>query len=260
MKFKYLIHEQRDLISVVYINRIKKLNSLNIGILEEINHLFKILKKDNSTRIIIITGKGDKAFVAGADISEFSDFKSKEGFNLSMKGQNEVFNFIETLNKPVIAAINGYALGGGLELALSCHIRIASKNSKMGLPETSLGIIPGYGGTQRLAQIVGRGIANEMILTADFIDADRALAIGLVSKVVSSEELIDSAIKMSKKILTNSPFAISKAIKAINFGFNHNKNGLKNEIKLFSECFDSEDFNEGTNAFIDKRKPKFKGR
>ena len=233
MKYKYLIHEPRDFISIIYINRPKKLNSLNIKVLDEINHLLKILKKDNSVRIIIITGKGDKAFVAGADISEFSNFKSSEGYKLSMKGQSEVFNFIETLNKPVIAAINGYALGGGLELALCCHIRIASKVSKMGLPETSLGIIPGYGGTQRLAQIVGRGIAND--------------------------ELIDSAIDISKKILINSPFAISKAIKAINFGFNHNKNGLKKEIELFSECFDSEDFNEGTNAFIEKRKPNFKG-
>ena len=259
MKYKYLIHEPRDFISIIYINRPKKLNSLNIKVLDEINHLLKILKKDNSVRIIIITGKGDKAFVAGADISEFSNFKSSEGYKLSMKGQSEVFNFIETLNKPVIAAINGYALGGGLELALCCHIRIASKVSKMGLPETSLGIIPGYGGTQRLAQIVGRGIANEMILTGSMIDSSRALSIGLISKVVNSKELIDSAIDISKKILINSPFAISKAIKAINFGFNHNKNGLKKEIELFSECFDSEDFNEGTNAFIEKRKPNFKG-
>ena len=159
-----------------------------------------------------------------------------------------------------LSAINGYALGGGLELALCCHIRIASKVSKMGLPETSLGIIPGYGGTQRLAQIVGRGIANEMILTGSMINSSRALSIGLISKVVNSDELIDSAIDISKKILINSPFAISKAIKAINFGFNHNKNGLKKEIELFSECFDSEDFNEGTNAFIEKRKPNFIGK
>ena len=260
MKYNYLLEEQIGSIKVISVNRPEKLNTLNVALLKEINTLLKSLMVDDSVRIIIITGKGDKAFIAGADISEFSNFDSKLGYKLSAEGKNNIFNFIEKMNKPVIAAINGYALGGGLELALSCHIRLASENAKMGLPETSLGIIPGYGGTQRLAQIVGKGIANQLILTGEMIDASKALKIGLISELVSLENLMNMAIKIAKKILKNSLFEFSKAIKAINSGYDTNKNGLQEETKLFSECFDSEDFTEGTQAFIQKRKAIFKGK
>ena len=197
--------------------------------------------------------------VAGADIAEFSEFGPVEGRALAQKGQDDVFTFIEQMNKPVIAAINGFALGGGLELAMSCHIRIASANAKMGLPETSLGVIPGYGGTQRLAQIIGKGRAMELILSCQMLPADQALNFGLVTQVVSQEELLPAAAALAQKILKNSPFAIGQAIQAVNAAYEEGLNGFEAEVNGFGTCFGSEDFKEGTQAFLEKRKANFTG-
>jgi enoyl-CoA hydratase len=206
-----------------------------------------------------LTGSGEKAFVAGADIAEFSEFGPVEGRALAQKGQDAVFTFIEQMNKPVIAAINGFALGGGLELAMSCHMRIASANAKMGLPETSLGVIPGYGGTQRLAQIIGKGRAMELILSCQMLAADQALDFGLVTQVVPQEELLLAAAALAQKILKNSPFAIGQAIQAVNAAYEEGLNGFEAEVNGFGACFGSEDFKEGTQAFLEKRKANFTG-
>jgi enoyl-CoA hydratase len=210
-------------------------------------------------RVIIITGEGEKAFVAGADISEFANFSIEEGAHLAAKGQELLFDFVEKLKTPVIAAVNGFALGGGLELAMACHFRVASDNAKMGLPEVSLGVIPGYGGTQRLPQLVGKGRAMEMIMTAGMIDAETAKSYGLVNHVVSQNELLEFTKGIANKIMRNSPVAIEKAIKAINANFKDGVDGYQTEIRNFGKCFGTEDFKEGTTAFLEKRKADFKG-
>jgi enoyl-CoA hydratase len=217
------------------------------------------LDRDKGIKAIILTGSGEKAFVAGADISEFADFSVKEGGKLSAKGQKLLFDFVENLSTPVIAAVNGFALGGGLELAMACHFRIAGHNARMGLPEVSLGVIPGYGGTQRLPQLIGKGRAMELIMTAGMIDVERALDYGLVNHVVSQEELLPYCKKIAGKITNNSSVAIAYAIKAINAGFKNNANGYKTEIEAFGECFGTADFKEGTSAFLKKRKAEFPG-
>ena len=209
---------------------------------------------------ILLTGDGEKAFVAGADIAEFANFSIEEGKELSAIGQESVFNLIENSPVPVIAAINGFALGGGLELAMSCHIRVASDNAKMGLPEVGLGVIPGYGGTQRLAQLVGKGRAMEMIMTADMINATEAHRIGLVNHVTTLEGLIAKCEEIIAKIHTKSSVAISHAIRSVNAGFTDGVNGFEVEIQEFGNCFGTEDFKEGTTAFVEKRKPIFPGR
>jgi enoyl-CoA hydratase len=209
--------------------------------------------------VIILTGSGEKAFVAGADIKEFADFSIAEGGALAQTGQQTLFDFIEQLSTPVIAAVNGFALGGGLELAMAAHIRIASSNAKMGLPETSLGVIPGYGGTQRLAQLVGRGKANELIFTAGMLKAEDALQWGLVNAVVEQADLIASCEAMAQKILNNSPMAIAAAIRCVNAGFASDVNGYQVEIEEFGKSFGTKDFKEGTTAFLEKRKPNFRG-
>jgi len=219
-----------------------------------------LLEKNYETRVIILTGSGEKAFVAGADIAEFADFSVAEGIELAADGQKILFNFVENLKIPVIAAINGFALGGGLELAMACHIRIASDNAKMGLPETSLGVIPGYGGTQRLPQLVGKGRAMEMILSAGMITADEAYRIGLVNHVVSQDELLNFSAEIAKKIIKNSPIAITMGINAINANFKDGENGFETEIKSFGKCFGTQDFKEGTQAFLEKRKAEFTGK
>lgn len=239
------------------INRPSQLNALNKETIEELNHAFTELQNDTETRVIILTGSGEKAFVAGADIKEFADFSISEGTELAARGQDLLFNFIQDLNKPVIAAINGFALGGGLELAMSCHIRVASLNARMGLPETSLGVIPGYGGTQRLAQLIGKGRAMEMIFTADMVKADRAYEMGLVNYMVSQEELMAKCEEIATKICKNSPMAISSAICSVNAGYRANLDGLKIEIEEFGKCFGTSDFKEGTTAFLEKRKANF---
>ena len=218
---------------------------------------FEDFKKYDDLRGVIITGSGEKAFVAGADISEFAHFSVEEGGSLAREGQEMLFDYVENLSTPVIAAVNGFALGGGLELAMSCHFRIASDNAKMGLPEVSLGVIPGYGGTQRLPQLVGKGKAMEMIMTAGMISADEAKQYGLVNHVTTQEELLPLAEKIASKIMRNSSVAISAAIRAINANFEDGINGFDVEIDEFGESFGTEDFKEGTSAFLNKRKPNF---
>ena len=259
MKFNTILVAKKDALAQVTINRPKKLNALNKETISELSIAFNALEKDNTIKVIVLTGAGDKAFVAGADISEFAHFSVDEGRGLAQKGQEILFDFVENLSKPVIAAINGFALGGGLELAMSCHFRIASNNAKMGLPEVSLGVIPGYGGTQRLPQLVGKGKAMELIMTASMITAEEAKNYGLVNYVIEQEELLPLAEKLAKKIMRNSSVAISNAIKAVNAGFKDNINGFEDEINKFGACFGTKDFKEGTTAFLEKRKPNFLG-
>jgi len=259
MNYENLLITIENNIATVVINRPTKLNALNIATINDLHKAIKILEKNKEVQVIILTGSGEKAFVAGADISEFAHFTIAEGQQLATQGQELLFSFIENLKTPVIAAVNGFALGGGLELAMVCHFRIASDNAKMGLPEVSLGVIPGYGGTQRLPQLVGKGRAMEMIMTAGMITADEAKQYGLVNHVVPQAELIDFTTSIAQKIMKNSPFAIGRAIKAINANFSEGKNGYEIEIKNFGKCFGTEDFKEGTTAFLEKRKPVFKG-
>ncbi len=258
MTFNNILVQIDAAIANVTINRPKKLNALNKETIQELNEAFSDLEKDSSIKVVILTGSGEKAFVAGADISEFAHFDVKEGGNLAKKGQELLFNFVENMSTPVIAAVNGFALGGGLELAMSCHFRIASNNAKMGLPEVSLGVIPGYGGTQRLPQLVGKGKAMEMIMTAGMIDATEAKQVGLVNHVTTLEELLPLANKLANKILRNSSVAIGAAIKAVNANFTDGVNGFETEIEAFGNCFGTDDFKEGTTAFLEKRKPNFK--
>ena len=257
MNFENILIDKSENLAQITINRPKKLNALNKATIEELNVAFDVLEKDKDIKVIILTGSGEKAFVAGADISEFAHFSVEEGGDLARKGQEILFDFVENLSTPVIAAVNGFALGGGLELAMSCHFRIASENAKMGLPEVSLGVIPGYGGTQRLPQLVGKGKAMEMIMTAGMISAEEAKNTGLVNHVVSQEELLPLAEKIASKIMRNSSVAISAAIRAVNSGFVDGENGYNTEIDEFGTCFGTEDFEEGTTAFLNKRKPNF---
>lgn len=259
MSYQNIIVEEENAIATITINRPKKLNALNKDTIQELHNAFEDLDTDKAIKAILLTGSGEKAFVAGADISEFADFSIKEGGKLAAKGQELLFDYIENLGTPVIAAINGFALGGGLELAMSCHFRVASTTAKMGLPEVTLGVIPGYGGTQRLPQLVGKGKAMEMIMTAGMLDAEKALACGLVNYVVSQEELLPLCEKLASKISNNSSVAIKQAIKAINAGYSYDKDGYAVEIDAFGKCFGTADFKEGTSAFLEKRKANFPG-
>ncbi|MDA9126411.1 enoyl-CoA hydratase-related protein [Flavobacteriaceae bacterium] len=260
MRYNTILSDFSDGITTITINRSTKLNALNSTTIFELHTAFKLADEDTETKVIIITGSGEKAFVAGADISEFSNYDSEEGAALSKEGQKLLFDFIENLSTPVIAAVNGFALGGGLELAMSAHFRLASTNARMGLPEVSLGLIPGYGGTQRLAQLIGKGRAMELTMTANMIDATTALAYGLVNHVVPQEELLPKCYALADKIKSNSSLAISSAIKAINANYKDGVNGYDVEISEFGKCFDTEDFEEGTTAFLEKRKSKFPGK
>ena len=257
MSFENIIVTAENGIGQITINRPSKLNALNRATIQELHNAFENLESNSDVRVIIITGEGEKAFVAGADISEFASFTVEEGAQLAVQGQELLFDFVENLKKPVIAAVNGFALGGGLELAMACHFRIASDNAKMGLPEVSLGVIPGYGGTQRLPQLIGKGRAMEMIMTAGMISAEDALRNGLVNHVVPQSELLDFTRGIAAKIMRNSPFAIGRAIKAINANFKDGVNGFETEIRNFGKCFGTEDFKEGTTAFLEKRKAEF---
>ena len=257
MNFNTILVSIKDRRAYVTINRPKKLNALKKETISELSFAFEKLEEDQNIRVIILTGSGQKSFVAGADISEFVHFSEEEGGRLAKIGQEKLFNYIENLSTPVIAAVNGFALGGGLELAMCCHFRIASDTSKMGLPEVSLGVIPGYGGTQRLPQLVGKGKAMEMIMTASMISAHEAKACGLVNEVTTQEELLPTVEKIANKILRNSPIAISAAIRAVNAGFEDGVNGYNTEIDEFGSCFCTKDFTEGTSAFLEKRKPNF---
>lgn len=260
MNFENILVTVENHIGQITINRPSKLNALNVATIQELHNAFEALESNNDVNVIIITGEGEKAFVAGADISEFANFSVEEGAQLAAQGQELLFDFVENLKIPVIAAVNGFALGGGLELAMACHFRIASDNAKMGLPEVSLGVIPGYGGTQRLPQLIGKGRAMELIMTAGMIDAETAKNYGLVNHVVPQSELLEFTKSIAAKIIRNSPMAISKAIKAINASYKDGVNGFETEIRNFGKCFGTEDFKEGTTAFLEKRKAEFKGK
>ena len=257
MKYNNIFSSTTGGINIITINRPKQLNALNKETISELSKEISISNSNPSIRCIILTGSGDKAFVAGADIKEFVSFTKSEGKKLAREGQELLFDMLSNLETPTIAAINGFALGGGLELAMSCHIRIASENAKMGLPEVSLGVIPGYGGTQRLTKLVGPGKAYETILTADMITANEAKEIGLINHVCSPEELMNKATKIASRIIRNSPSAIEKTIKAVNKGLYNTQEGYEQEKKLFGSCFKSDDFNEGVRAFVEKTKPNF---
>lgn len=244
-------------IAKITINRPQSLNALNKQTIAEMSEALDQLKTNEDVRVLIITGSGTKAFVAGADIKEFSDFNVKQGAQLAALGHEMLFDKIEKFPKPVIAAVNGFALGGGLELAMACHMRIASDNARLGLPEVSLGLIPGYGGTQRLPELIGKGKAIEMITTASMINATDAYEWGLVNQVVPIAELANTCMKIAQKIAHNSPQAVGAALRAIAGGFNDKVNGYNVEISEFGKCFGTPDFIEGTTAFLEKRKPNF---
>ena len=259
MSYNNILSDTQNGITTITINRPNKLNALNKETIQELHDAFNVANESRDTKVVIVTGAGEKAFVAGADISEFADFDVANGEKLAAKGQELLFNFVENLTTPVIAAVNGFALGGGLELAMSCHFRIASDNARMGLPEVSLGVIPGYGGTQRLPQLVGKGRAMEMVMTAGMLDANTAKDYGLVNHVTTQEELLPLANKIASKIIRNSSVAIGKAIQSINANFKDGVNGFDIEVKQFGECFGTGDFKEGTSAFLEKRKAEFPG-
>lgn len=260
MSYQHILTELKEFILTVTINRPHALNALNDELLDELTSILQESYHDARTRLILITGSGEKAFVAGADIKEIATLDAVKASKLSQKGQS-LFKMIEDYPKPVIALVNGFALGGGCELAMACHVRIAWDNSKFGLPELNLGIIPGYGGTQRLSQLVGRGKALELILTGDMITAAEAKAVGLVNHVVAtSEEGMALAMKMASKILSKAPVAVTQAIKSVNAGFTYEQNGYQAESEGFSACAATEDFKEGTAAFLEKRAPRFQGK
>ena len=260
MSYNNILTENTNGICTITINRPSKLNALNRETIGELHNAFAKANQDPQTKAIILTGSGEKAFVAGADIAEFAHFDVEQGAALARKGQEDLFDFIENLSTPVIAAVNGFALGGGLELAMAAHFRIASDNAKMGLPEVSLGVIPGYGGTQRLPQLVGKGRALEMIMTAGMIDAQTALTYGLINHLVPQEELLPLAAKLAGKLMRNSAVAIGAAIHAVQAGYQEGVNGFEAEIEAFGKCFGTQDFKEGTTAFLEKRKADFPGK
>ncbi len=259
MDFENILVSTENHVTTITINRPEKLNALNRSVISELSAAMKLVDDDSEVRAVLLTGAGEKAFVAGADISEFAHFSNEEGQKLSAEGHKTLFDAIEQMGTPVIAAVNGFALGGGLELAMACHIRVASENAKLGLPEVSLGVIPGYGGTQRLPQLVGKGRALEMITTAQMVNAKQAYEMGLVNHLTTLEELMPKCMEIAQKIIRNSPVAIGAAIRAINAQYLENTDGYAVEIQAFGSCFGSDDFKEGTTAFLEKRKPTFTG-
>lgn len=260
MIYQNIITGIKNEILYITINREKKLNALNKDTLTELADVIAFVQTSDEVKAVLLTGAGEKAFVAGADISEFSSYTAEQGEALARNGQITVFDAIENSSKPFLAAINGFALGGGLELAMACHIRVAADTAKMGLPEVTLGLIPGYGGTQRLTQLVGKGRAAEMIMTAEMITAEQAEKIGLVNHVVAAGDLISRSEEILNKIRQRAPLAISAAIRALNAVYSEGINGFETEIQEFGKRFGNEDFKEGVAAFLEKRAPGFKGR
>ncbi|HMJ46556.1 MAG TPA: enoyl-CoA hydratase-related protein [Ferruginibacter sp.] len=254
--YEMLITSLDQGIFTITINRPDKLNALNKTVMEELSKAIDTIYSDEEIKCAIITGSGAKAFVAGADIGGFLQLDPGQGKDFAKEG-HAIFNRIEQCNKPVIAAVNGFALGGGCELAMACHFRLASTNAKFGLPEVNLGLIPGYGGTQRLAQLVGKGKAMELVMTASMIDANEALRLGLVNHITAQEVLLEECKKILTVILSKGPSAVGKAIAAINANFDTTKNGFEEEIRLFGECFSGNEMKEGVNAFLEKRTPQF---
>jgi enoyl-CoA hydratase len=260
MEYENLIYEVKDQIARITFNRPGVLNALNLKMLDELSNCLENSREDDSVRVVILTGAGEKAFVAGADINELSRQTALEGKETALRGQG-VFRRLETLGKPSIAAINGFALGGGCELALACTMRIASKNARLGQPEVKLGILPGYGGSQRLSRLCGKGIASELILTGEMIFAEEALRIGLVNRVVEPGDLLATAESIARKIIANAPLAVKYLLEAIDKGMEMpQEEGLFLEATLFGLCCATEDMREGTRAFLEKRPAKFQGR
>lgn len=257
--FKNLLVEIHEGTLMIIINRVEKLNALNFKTLDEIKEAIQIAYDNDEVRSVIITGAGEKAFVAGADITEFTQVNELNARKFSENGQ-EIFNLIEACPKPVIAAVNGYALGGGCELALACHMRVASENTKFGLPEVTLGILPGYGGTQRLTQLIGRGRAFEFIMTGDMISAQDAYRLGLANHVTTSEGLIPKCKEILNTIMKRAPLAIGQVVECVNAVYKAEEDGYQTEANSFLICVKSEDFKEGVNAFLEKRKPNFTGK
>jgi enoyl-CoA hydratase len=260
MTYDNLLTEYKDGILLVTLNRPKALNALNSALLNDLRQLFSVdaLQLEN-LRGVVLTGAGGKAFVAGADITEFNGLDAQGGMDLAQKGQ-DIFFLIERFHVPVVAAVSGYALGGGCELAMACHVRVASERAKFGQPEVNLGLIPGYGGTQRLIQYIGKGRALELLMTADMIDANKALDWGLVTHVVPHGEEVEKATAVLQKIATKAPIAIAKVIESVNAYFDNTTNGFAQEIMKFAETVKTEDFKEGASAFVEKRKANFVGK
>ncbi|MFQ3214665.1 MAG: enoyl-CoA hydratase [Marivirga sp.] len=257
--YNNLLLENNNGILTITINRAEKLNALNLATIEELRLVFQEVYDDETVKSVILTGAGEKAFVAGADISEIAELNEMNGRKFSENGQ-EVFSLIEKCHKPVIAAVNGFALGGGCELAMACHFRIATPNAKFGQPEVNLGIIPGYGGTQRLAQLIGKGKALELMMTADFIAAEEAKTLGLVNHIAESQAaLLELAVSLLNKINSKAPLAIGMVIESVNAFYASEENGYQTEANSFASCCKSEDFKEGTKAFLEKRAAEFKG-
>lgn len=260
MSYENILYDVKDQIARITVSRPAVLNALNRATVEELGRAFDAARDDTAVRVLILTGAGEKSFVAGADINELAKRTPVDGKDFSLFGQ-AVFHKLETLGKPSIAAINGFALGGGCELALSCSIRIASKNARIGQPEVKLGILPGYGGTQRLARLCGKGVAHELLLSGEMISADDALRVGLVNHVVELAELIPTAEKLAQKIIANAPLAVKYAMEAVEHGMEMSQEeGLFLEATLFGLCCATEDMREGTRAFLEKRPAKFQGR
>lgn len=257
--YSTLLVQQENAICIITINRPDKLNALNKAVFDELNMALDEVQKDNAVRSVIITGAGAKAFVAGADISEFNGLNKEQAMAMAKRGQDTFFR-IENSSKPVVAAVNGFALGGGCELAMACHFRVAAENAKFGQPEVNLGLIPGYGGTQRLVQLAGKGKAMELLMSAQMIDAAEALRYGLVNYVTPPENLLDKTKDILILINSKAPLAVAGCIKATNAVFDESTDGYKTEIEEFGNTFVTEDMKEGTTAFLEKRKASFKGK